>query len=112
MKYKEKFDKEVKGKRPQYDLKESKIYQTLKDANTLASEVSVLKFHVKKKFQFINSCVRGILCPLPCPRAGEVQGRPEEAPQACDRHGRVSVHAAQPEHQQAVQPSKISPSSL
>ncbi|KAM8857265.1 nebulin isoform 36-T38 [Synchiropus picturatus] len=39
VKYKEKFDKEVKGKKPQYDLKESKIYQTLKDANTLASEV-------------------------------------------------------------------------
>lgn len=39
MKYKEKFDKEVKGKRPQYDLKESKIYKTLKDANVLASEV-------------------------------------------------------------------------
>ncbi|XP_029689943.1 nebulin isoform X7 [Takifugu rubripes] len=39
LKYKEKFDKELKGKRPQYDLKESKIYKTLKDANTLASEV-------------------------------------------------------------------------
>nr|XP_021329856.1 nebulin isoform X40 [Danio rerio] len=39
VKYKEKFDKEMKGKRPQYDLKNSKIYQTLKDANTLASEV-------------------------------------------------------------------------
>ncbi|XP_069011096.1 nebulin [Embiotoca jacksoni] len=39
VKYKEKFDKEVKGKRPQYDLKNSKIYQTLKDANDLASEV-------------------------------------------------------------------------
>ncbi|XP_056146105.1 nebulin [Lampris incognitus] len=39
VKYKEKFDKEVKGKRPQYDMKESKIYQTLKDANILASEV-------------------------------------------------------------------------
>lgn len=39
MKYKEKFDKEVKGKRPQYDMKESKIYKTLKDANELASEV-------------------------------------------------------------------------
>lgn len=39
VKYKEKFDKEVKGKRPQYDLKESKIYKTLKDANVLASEV-------------------------------------------------------------------------
>ncbi|XP_035801092.2 nebulin isoform X6 [Amphiprion ocellaris] len=39
VKYKEKFDKEVKGKKPQYDLKESKIYKTLKDANALASEV-------------------------------------------------------------------------
>lgn len=39
MKYKEKFDKEVKGKRPQYDMKESKIYKTLKDASALASEV-------------------------------------------------------------------------
>ncbi|XP_047193270.1 nebulin isoform X28 [Scophthalmus maximus] len=39
VKYHEKFDKEMKGKRPQYDLKNSKIYQTLKDANVLASEV-------------------------------------------------------------------------
>ncbi|KAK7154039.1 hypothetical protein R3I94_007413 [Phoxinus phoxinus] len=39
LKYKEKFDKEMKGRRPQYDLKNSKIYQTLKDANELASEV-------------------------------------------------------------------------
>lgn len=39
LKYKEKFDKEMKGKRPQYDMKNSKIYQTLKDANDLASEV-------------------------------------------------------------------------
>ncbi|KAJ3592429.1 hypothetical protein NHX12_007556, partial [Muraenolepis orangiensis] len=39
VKYKEKFDKEMKGKRPQYDLKNSKIYQTLKDASNLASEV-------------------------------------------------------------------------
>ncbi|XP_070693824.1 nebulin isoform X2 [Pempheris klunzingeri] len=39
VKYKEKFDKEMKGKKPQYDLKNSKIYQTLKDANVLASEV-------------------------------------------------------------------------
>lgn len=44
MKYKEKFDKEMKGKRPQYDLKNSKIYQTLKDANTLASEVCTLDY--------------------------------------------------------------------
>ncbi|XP_066543724.1 nebulin isoform X4 [Amia ocellicauda] len=39
IKYKEKFDKEMKGKRPQFDLKESKIYQTQKDANILASEI-------------------------------------------------------------------------
>lgn len=39
VKYKEKFDKEVKGKKPQFDLKESKIYKTLKEANDLASEV-------------------------------------------------------------------------
>ncbi|KAM8854787.1 nebulin isoform 9-T9 [Spinachia spinachia] len=39
VKYKEKFDKEMKGRKPQYDLKNSKIYQTLKDANVLASEV-------------------------------------------------------------------------
>ncbi|XP_056610379.1 nebulin isoform X2 [Triplophysa dalaica] len=39
VKYKEKFAQEMKGKRPQYDLKNSKIYQTLKDANELASEV-------------------------------------------------------------------------
>ncbi|XP_047457484.1 nebulin isoform X2 [Mugil cephalus] len=39
LKYKEKFDKEMKGKKPQYDLKDSKIYKTLKDANVLASEV-------------------------------------------------------------------------
>lgn len=47
----------------------------------------------------------------PVSGAGEVQGRPEEDPQACDRHGWVSVHAAQPEHQQTVQPSKTSSSS-
>ncbi|KAJ8350700.1 hypothetical protein SKAU_G00258300 [Synaphobranchus kaupii] len=39
LKYKEKFDKEMKGKRPQYDLKSSKVYQIMKDANILASEV-------------------------------------------------------------------------
>ncbi|KAG7502445.1 nebulin isoform X20 [Solea senegalensis] len=39
LKYKEKFDKEMKGKRPKFDLKESKIYKTMKDANDLASEV-------------------------------------------------------------------------
>ena len=39
VKYHEKFDKEMKGKKPKYDLKDSKIYQTLKDATNLASEV-------------------------------------------------------------------------
>ncbi|XP_077393753.1 nebulin [Festucalex cinctus] len=39
LKYKEKFDKEMKGKRPKYDMKESKVYKTYKDAHTLASEV-------------------------------------------------------------------------
>eukprot|EP00079_Xenopus_tropicalis_P030564 XP_012826613.1 PREDICTED: nebulin isoform X7 [Xenopus tropicalis] len=38
VKYKENFSKD-KGKKPQYDLKEAKIYQTFKDAHTLASEV-------------------------------------------------------------------------
>uniref|UniRef100_A0A8C5PGL3 Nebulin n=1 Tax=Leptobrachium leishanense TaxID=445787 RepID=A0A8C5PGL3_9ANUR len=38
VKYKENFSKD-KRKRPQYDLKEAKIYQTLKDANIMASEV-------------------------------------------------------------------------
>ncbi|MEE6489229.1 hypothetical protein FKM82_015521 [Ascaphus truei] len=38
VKYKENFSKD-KSKRPQYDMKESKIYQTLKDATNLASEV-------------------------------------------------------------------------
>uniref|UniRef100_A0A670Z417 Nebulin n=1 Tax=Pseudonaja textilis TaxID=8673 RepID=A0A670Z417_PSETE len=38
IKYKERFDKE-KGKKPQYDLKESKIYKTLKDAHHIASEI-------------------------------------------------------------------------
>ncbi|XP_050825074.1 nebulin isoform X42 [Gopherus flavomarginatus] len=38
LKYKANFDKE-KGKRPKYDLKEAKIYKTLKDANNIASEV-------------------------------------------------------------------------
>lgn len=37
----------MKGKRPQYDLKESTVYKTYKDAHTLASEVggAVAKLH-------------------------------------------------------------------
>ncbi|XP_077176167.1 nebulin isoform X9 [Paroedura picta] len=38
IKYKETFDKE-KGKKPRYDLKDSKIYKTLQDAHHIASEV-------------------------------------------------------------------------
>ncbi|XP_048342751.1 nebulin isoform X4 [Sphaerodactylus townsendi] len=38
LKYKESFEKE-KGKKPEYDLKKSKIYKTLQDAHHIASEV-------------------------------------------------------------------------
>ncbi|XP_061219734.1 nebulin [Neopsephotus bourkii] len=38
VKYKENFSKEL-GKKPKYDLKEAKIYKTMKDAHNLASEV-------------------------------------------------------------------------
>ncbi|XP_069791026.1 nebulin isoform X4 [Narcine bancroftii] len=39
IKYKEKFDKEMKGKRPKFDLKESSGYQSMKDATIFASEI-------------------------------------------------------------------------
>ncbi|XP_074450178.1 nebulin isoform X26 [Larus michahellis] len=38
VKYKENFSKEL-GKKPKYDLKEAKIYKTMKDAHNMASEV-------------------------------------------------------------------------
>ncbi|XP_074072093.1 nebulin-like isoform X12 [Macrotis lagotis] len=38
VKYRENFDKE-KGKTPKYNLKDSQLYKTMKDANNLASEV-------------------------------------------------------------------------
>ncbi|XP_078408689.1 nebulin isoform X2 [Cetorhinus maximus] len=47
LKYKEKFDKEFKGIRPKFDLKESSGYKTMKDANILASEV-IYKQDLKK----------------------------------------------------------------
>ncbi|XP_041057267.1 nebulin isoform X9 [Carcharodon carcharias] len=47
IKYKEKFDKEFKGIRPKFDLKESSGYKTMKDANILASEV-IYKQDLKK----------------------------------------------------------------
>uniref|UniRef100_A0A4W3I557 Nebulin n=1 Tax=Callorhinchus milii TaxID=7868 RepID=A0A4W3I557_CALMI len=47
IKYKEKFDKEMKEQRPKFDLKESTVYKTMKDANILASEV-IYKQDLKK----------------------------------------------------------------
>lgn len=111
VKYKEKFDKELKGKRPKYDMKESKIYKTLKDANTLASEVGALQLwrHTSTSVSIVFVCFvhfehdlqsngnQATLC-LIKPWLGEVQRRLEEAPQACFWHVGVSVHAARPEH--------------
>lgn len=77
LKYKEKFDKEMKGKRPQYDLKNSKIYQTLKDANELASEVLYsLKTAFLLTFYFTSFILRvfHIMVHFTCIyHAGEVQ---------------------------------------
>ncbi|KAJ8283053.1 hypothetical protein COCON_G00055720 [Conger conger] len=39
LQYKQKFNKEMKGMRPQYDPKQSQVYQVQKDASTFASEV-------------------------------------------------------------------------
>ncbi|XP_035265490.1 nebulin isoform X4 [Anguilla anguilla] len=39
LQYKQKFTKEMKGMRPQFDPKESQVYQTQKDATNFASEV-------------------------------------------------------------------------
>lgn len=52
MKYKENFAKEM-GKKPKYDLKEAKIYKTMKDAHNMASEVRLLMLLLKgnEKFQ-------------------------------------------------------------
>lgn len=93
----------MKGKRPQYDLKNSKIYQTLKDANELASEV--LKSFLRNNI-FARQCLYVMVCLFL--HAGEIQRRPEEDSQTCYGHGRVPVHAAQPEHKQAVQWCKSS----
>lgn len=54
MKYKEKFDKEMKGKKPQFDLKESKIYKTMKDANDLASEVGNHRENIAPKISSLT----------------------------------------------------------
>ncbi|XP_059503474.1 nebulin isoform X5 [Stegostoma tigrinum] len=47
IKYKEKFEKEFKGQRPKFDLKESSGYKSMKDANIFASEV-IYKQDLKK----------------------------------------------------------------
>ncbi|KAJ8252891.1 hypothetical protein GJAV_G00206720, partial [Gymnothorax javanicus] len=47
LKYKEKFSKEFKGKRPDFDPKNSMVYETMKGANILASEV-IYKGDLKK----------------------------------------------------------------
>lgn len=42
----------MKGKKPQFDLKESKMYKTLKDANDLASEVG----NPRTSFMTVSVC--------------------------------------------------------
>lgn len=43
------------GKKPKYDLKEAKIYKTMKDAHNMASEVCLLSFSLReiKSFKFL-----------------------------------------------------------
>uniref|UniRef100_A0A8C4VGJ1 Nebulin n=1 Tax=Falco tinnunculus TaxID=100819 RepID=A0A8C4VGJ1_FALTI len=54
VKYKENFSKEM-GKKPKYDLKEAKIYKTMKDAHNMASEVFLLTvslaYQYKKQYE-------------------------------------------------------------
>uniref|UniRef100_A0A8C2FI40 Nebulin n=1 Tax=Cyprinus carpio TaxID=7962 RepID=A0A8C2FI40_CYPCA len=57
LKYKEKFDKEMKGKRPQYDLKNSKIYQTLKDASELAIFFVTQSMNLRKHFKHATKII-------------------------------------------------------
>ena len=45
----------MKGKKPQYDLKESKIYKTLKDASALASEVGAHMTGIISQLRLIQS---------------------------------------------------------
>ena len=92
------------GKKPKYDLKEAKIYKTMKDAHNMASEVCLLvlfpkgnqKFQISLKKTSFMSLIHStsqvllavsfsdVVCPfLP---AGEIQGRFKETSQACHRH--------------------------
>lgn len=97
VKYKENFSKE-KGKKPKYDLKEAKIYKTMKDAHNMASEVCLLLVvlwgnqmcHIsltKTSFMsLMHSRSQGFLAvtfsDVVCPffPAGEIQGRFKETP--------------------------------
>ncbi|XP_032921170.1 nebulin-like [Catharus ustulatus] len=59
VKYKENFAKEL-GKKPKYDLKEAKIYKTLKDAHNMASEVKY-KADLKKLHKPVTDMKESLL---------------------------------------------------
>ncbi|XP_066046558.1 nebulin isoform X17 [Chamaea fasciata] len=59
VKYKENFAKEL-GKKPKYDLKEAKIYKTLKDAHNMASEVKY-KADLKKMHKPVTDMKESLL---------------------------------------------------
>ncbi|XP_048164692.1 nebulin isoform X5 [Corvus hawaiiensis] len=59
VKYKENFAKEM-GKKPKYDLKEAKIYKTLKDAHNMASEVKY-KADLKKLHKPVTDMKESLL---------------------------------------------------
>ncbi|XP_027551735.1 nebulin isoform X1 [Neopelma chrysocephalum] len=59
VKYKENFSKEL-GKKPKYDLKEAKIYKTMKDAHNMASEVKY-KADLKKLHKPVTDMSQSLL---------------------------------------------------
>ncbi|XP_071418684.1 nebulin [Pithys albifrons albifrons] len=59
VKYKENFAKEL-GKKPKYDLKEAKIYKTMKDAHNMASEVKY-KADLKKMHKPVTDMSESLL---------------------------------------------------
>ncbi|KAM4897731.1 nebulin [Sylvia borin] len=59
VKYKENFAKEL-GKKPKYDLKEAKIYKTMKDAHNMASEVKY-KADLKKMHKPVTDMKESLL---------------------------------------------------
>lgn len=110
------------GKKPKYDLKEAKIYKTLKDAHNMASEVRSLLLFLGGNPN-LPSQIPPLCCwKLPQPRldqqdplltglaavpTGEVQGRPEEAAQARHGHEGVAAHEPRAEHEPARQCCKL-----